>query len=139
MLWLMSQNICDRPCKTNHVHTKTEITFIAQDYSYTQELSMHSVSTGQCERVCFSGGHFADPVMIMIKNGAYSQGTNWTGHDLELFPLLVIHFLGLVVRYELNVATFDGFSCSKQCLYGLLSQLPPLPFLPLTHPLAPLV
>ena len=31
--------------------------------TYTQELSMHSVSTGKCERVCFSGGNFADPMM----------------------------------------------------------------------------
>ena len=56
-------NICDWLCKTSHVHTKTEIHFIAQDHSYTQEVSMHSVSTAQCEQVCFSGGHFADPVM----------------------------------------------------------------------------
>ena len=38
-------------------HTKTKIHFIAQDYSYTQEVFMHSVSTAQCERVCFSEGH----------------------------------------------------------------------------------
>ena len=31
--------------KTSHVHIKTEIHFIAQDHSYTQEVSMHSVST----------------------------------------------------------------------------------------------
>ena len=43
-------------------------TFIAQEHSgYTQELSMHSVSTGQCEWVCFSGGHFADPVMSRLR------------------------------------------------------------------------
>ena len=53
--------------KTGHVHTKTEITFIAQDHSYTQELSTHSVSTGQCEWVCFSGGHFADPVTSQLR------------------------------------------------------------------------
>ena len=53
--------------KTSHVRTKTEIHFITQDYSYTQEVSMHSVSTAQCEWVCFSGGHFADPVMSRIK------------------------------------------------------------------------
>ena len=28
-----------------HVRNKTEITFISQEYSYTRELSMHSVST----------------------------------------------------------------------------------------------
>ena len=49
--------------KTSHVRTKTEIHFIAQYYSYTQEVSMHSISTAQCEQVCFSGGHFANPVM----------------------------------------------------------------------------
>ena len=31
---------------------------IAQDYSYTQELSMGSVPTGQYDLVCFSGGYF---------------------------------------------------------------------------------
>ena len=54
-----------KSAKIDHVGAaKTEIHFIAQDYSYTQELSMHhSVSTVQCELVCFSGGgHFADPV-----------------------------------------------------------------------------
>ena len=34
--------------KISHVCTKTGIHFIAQDYSYTQEVSMHSVSTAQC-------------------------------------------------------------------------------------------
>ena len=53
--------------KTDHVRTKTEIAFIAQEHSYTQELSMHSVSTVQCERVCFSGGHFSDPVMSWLR------------------------------------------------------------------------
>ena len=53
--------------KTDHVHTKTEIPFIAQEHSYTQELSMHSISTVQCERVCFSGGHFANPVMSRLR------------------------------------------------------------------------
>ena len=28
---------------------------------------MHSVSTDQCERVCFSGQHFADPVMSRLR------------------------------------------------------------------------
>ena len=53
--------------KTSHVRTKNEIHFIAQDYSYTQEVSMHSVSTAQCERICFSGGHFANPVMSWLR------------------------------------------------------------------------
>ena len=42
--------------KTNHVCTKSEITFIVQEHSYTQELSMHGGSTVQCEWVCFFGG-----------------------------------------------------------------------------------
>ena len=52
--------------KTDHVSTKSEITFIAQEHSY-QQLSMHSISTVQCEQVCFSGGHFADPVMSWLR------------------------------------------------------------------------
>ena len=50
--------------KIDHVAigTKTDIHFIAQDYSYTQGLSIHDVSIGQCEEVYFSGGHFVDPV-----------------------------------------------------------------------------
>ena len=40
--------------KTSIVHTKTEIYFIALANNYTQEVSMHSVSTGQDELVCFS-------------------------------------------------------------------------------------
>ena len=31
---------------------------------YTQEIFMHSISTGQCELVYFSGGHFANSVML---------------------------------------------------------------------------
>ena len=45
--------------KTSHVCTKTEIHFIAQDYSYvvsyTQEVSMHSVSL-LSNVVCFLEG-----------------------------------------------------------------------------------
>ena len=29
--------------------------------------SIHSVSTAQCERVCFSGEHFSDPVMSQLR------------------------------------------------------------------------
>ena len=75
--------------KISHVRTKTEIHFIASDHSYTQELSIHCVSTGQCEWFCFSGGHFSDPVM--------SQRHQWRGHVLELFPLLARRLLDLVV------------------------------------------
>ena len=34
---------------------------------YAQEVSVYSVSTAQCKRVCFSGGHFADPVMSQLR------------------------------------------------------------------------
>ena len=46
--------------KIDHVGAKTVFYFIAQACSWTQEL--HNVSIGQCKLVCFSGGHFADPV-----------------------------------------------------------------------------
>ena len=46
-------------------------------HKITQEVSMHSVSTDQCERVCFSGGHFADPVMSQLKNGIYRAPIGW--------------------------------------------------------------
>ena len=39
---------------------------------------MHSVSTVQCELVCFSGGHFADPVAsVTFKRMAPLESTNW--------------------------------------------------------------
>ena len=38
---------------------------------------MHSVSTVQCELVCFPGGHFADHVIITIKRMAPYGGANW--------------------------------------------------------------
>ncbi len=41
--------------KTSHVRTKTEIHFIAQDYSVS------------VQRVCFHGGHFANPVMSRLR------------------------------------------------------------------------
>ena len=34
--------------KSFHLHTKSEFNFIAQDNSYTKDLSIHSVSTVQC-------------------------------------------------------------------------------------------
>ena len=74
--------------KTLHFHTKAEIHFIAQDYSYTQELFMHCVSTGQCEQVCFSGGHFANPVMSRLREWHLYRGHQLDGHDLELLLLL---------------------------------------------------
>ena len=40
--------------KTRIVCTKTETYFIALANSYTQEVSMHSVSTDPDELVCFS-------------------------------------------------------------------------------------
>ena len=53
--------------KSLYLRTKSEINFIAQDNSYTKDLSIHSVSTVQCYLVCFSGGHFADPVMSRLR------------------------------------------------------------------------
>ena len=84
--------------KTLHVCTKTEIHFIPQDYSYTQRLSMHNVSTVQCELVCFSGGHFADPVVSQLR-------------DLELLPLLHGRLLDMVGMYI--VATPGGHSYTR--------------------------
>ena len=46
--------------KINCTGAKADIHFIVQDYSYN--ISIHNVSIGQCEEVCCSGGHFADPV-----------------------------------------------------------------------------
>ena len=34
--------------KSLHLRTKSEFNFIAQDSSYTKDLSIHSVSTVQC-------------------------------------------------------------------------------------------
>ena len=50
--------------KTLHIRTKTEIHFIAQDYSYTQKLFMHSVSSVQCELIYFSG---ANPIVSQLR------------------------------------------------------------------------
>ena len=55
--------------------------YIAQDHSYAQELSMHSVSTIQCELICFPGGHFADHVIITIKRMAPMGVPNVYGLD----------------------------------------------------------
>ena len=54
----------DGICKN---HPCSQIHFTAQNYSYAQELSIYNVSTGQCELVCFSGGHFANPVMSELR------------------------------------------------------------------------
>ena len=48
---------------------------------------MHNVSTVQCELVCFSGGHFVDPVLSRkCGNGIY-RGHQLDEWDLELLPL----------------------------------------------------
>ena len=113
--------------KTSHVRSKTEIHFIAQDHSYTQELSMHSVSTDQYEQVWRAVCPPCD--VTIIKNGTY-RGHQLGGHDLELFPLLARCLLGLVVWYRCLVATFGG--CSKQFLTDFST--PPSPMLHFTHP-----
>ena len=51
-----------RSAKIHHVGAKTDIHFIAQDYSYTIGLSIRRVSIGKCKEVWFFGGHFADPM-----------------------------------------------------------------------------
>ena len=40
-----------------------------------KKLSMHSISTDHSELVCFSGGHFANPVVSCFKriNGTYRK------------------------------------------------------------------
>ena len=66
---------------------------------------MHSVSTAQCERVCFSGGHFADSVMSQLR-----EWHQLGGHVLELLPLLA----GLVVWYGSLLASFNTLNtCLK--------------------------
>ena len=55
-------------CRLQYVTGSAQSSPFAQkDYSYTQKLSVHSVSTLQCELVSFSGGHFANPMMSQLK------------------------------------------------------------------------
>ena len=61
--------------KTSHVRTKIEIHFIAQDYSYTQEVSMHSVSTPISVGLLFWKG-FCRPCNVTVKRMAPIEGTN---------------------------------------------------------------
>ena len=55
-------------------------------------MRMHSVSTAQCERVCFSGGHFANPVKRI---GPIEDTMQLCGHILKVLPLLARCFLAL--------------------------------------------
>ena len=106
---------------------------------------MHSVSTTQCEQVCFYGVKFWDIIKRMVPT---YRGHQLGGHALELLPLLARCLLGLVVWYRSLLPTFDGFSYSKQlCTVGslnflsyhaLLPPLPSPPSHPCTHPLDPL-
>ena len=73
---------------------------------------------------------FCQPCDVTVKRMAPIEGTNWAGHDLELFQLLARHLLGLVVWYGCPVATFGGFSCSKQCcIVSRATSHPPTPLL----------
>ena len=65
--------------------------------SYTEELSMYSVSTVQCELVCCSEGHFADPMMSRLKEWCLQRAPIGWPYDLELLPLLARRLLDLVV------------------------------------------
>ena len=50
---------------------------------------MHTVSTVQCEEVCFSGGHLADPVMSQLRE--WHQLANSNGmHGTHLFNAIHI-------------------------------------------------
>ena len=91
---------------------------------------LHSASTPQCERVCLSGGHFADPVMSWLREWhlCIYRGHQLGGHIL--LPLLARRLLGLVVWYGSLLATFGGFSYSS--LNFLTTAHPP------THPSPPL-
>ena len=80
-----------RSIKIDHVSTKTAYILLRMAYSYTQGLSIHSISTGQYKQVCFSGGQFANPVK--------SQMRVLGGWDLKLLPLLARCLLDLVVWY----------------------------------------
>ena len=62
------------------------ISILLHKIIYTQGLSTYKVS-GQCEEVCFSGGHFAIPVKHECDNGAYG-GHQLGGSDMELLSLL---------------------------------------------------
>ena len=70
---------------------------------------MHSVSSVQCKQVCFSGGHFANPVM--------SRLTEWRLYRAPIGPPMTRNCSH---RWPCGVVWpqcgyFGGFSCSKQC------------------------
>ena len=51
--------------KNLHLRTKSEFNFIAQDSSYTKDLSIHNVSTVPCD--------------VTVKRMAPLEGTSWGG------------------------------------------------------------
>ena len=57
---------------------------------------MASVSTSQCELICFSGENFADLLKPRLSNGA-NRGHQLGDNDLELLSVLAGHLFGLVV------------------------------------------
>ena len=79
LCWI-SCSCCRGPPKTSfyvYIHTKT-YHFIAQDDSYTQELSTYAQCQCITGQVCFFGGHFANPVCdVMVKRMVSLEGTSW--------------------------------------------------------------
>ena len=68
--------VYDCLCKTSHVCSKTEIRFIAQDYSYTQEVSIHCVSLANLSGSAFLESNFR-PCNVVAKRMAPLKNTNW--------------------------------------------------------------
>ena len=58
-----------KSCRLQYVTASAQSSTFAQKIIATLKnyISMHSVSTLQCELVSFSGGHFADPMMSQLK------------------------------------------------------------------------
>ena len=92
--------------KISHVRTKTEIILLHKIIaSYIREISIHSVSTAQCDQVCFSGD-FADPVMSHARLREWHlaiEGTNWVAMSLLARRLLAL-WCGIAPFWLLLVA-----------------------------------
>ena len=77
------------------IMSKIVFNFVIQNYtylrSYTQKLSMHSISTVQCEMACFSEGHF---VLAPI-DATYSQGLLIKSDRLLRWPAIGSRLLSI--------------------------------------------
>jgi len=128
--------------KTHIVCTKTEIYFIALANNYTQEVSMHSVSAGPDELVCFSWWLFYRPVKSWVSNWhRWRAPIGCCGPEIS--PSHVRHLFSTVEWVGITVATFMA-DFWLRVHYGvcfiLLLPFPPHPtLLPPTHPHATLV